>query len=81
MGNVLHVIFRYFIDTRVGVVRVERLLLYKDDATNVLSSIAYRSAQWILCIVYRTMRCVSRYTGAPVYCSNLTDRTTWWFVF
>ena len=30
MGNV-HVIFRYFIDTQAGVVRVEHLLLHKGD--------------------------------------------------
>ena len=36
MGNVLYVIFRYFIDTQAGVVRVGRLLLHKGDANNVL---------------------------------------------
>ena len=44
VGNVLHIIFRYFIDTQAGVVRVERLLLHKGDANNVLpTSIAYRN--------------------------------------
>ena len=42
MGDVLHVIFRYFIDTQAGVVRVECLLLHKGDANNVLpTTIAY----------------------------------------
>ena len=44
MGNVLHVIFHYFIDTQAGVVRVERFLLHKGDDNNVLpAAIAYRS--------------------------------------
>ena len=44
MGNVLHVIFRYFIDTQARVVRVERLLLHKGVANNVLpTAIACRS--------------------------------------
>ena len=43
MGNVLHVIFRYFIDTQAGVIGIERLLLHKCDANNVLpTAIAYR---------------------------------------
>ena len=53
MGNVLHVIFRYFIDTQAGVVRVERLLLHKGDANNVVYAIR------VLCFVYRTVLCVS----------------------
>ena len=36
VGNVLHVIFCYFIDTQAGVVRVEHLLLHKVDVNNVL---------------------------------------------
>ena len=35
MGNVLHVIFRYFINTQAGVARGERLLLHKGGANNV----------------------------------------------
>ena len=46
MGNVLHVIFRYFINTQAGVVRVERVLLHKGDANNCLplshTDIVYR---------------------------------------
>ena len=39
-----YIIFRYFIDTQAGVVRVERLLLHKGDANNVLlTAIAYHS--------------------------------------
>ena len=61
-GNVLHVIFRYFIDTQAGAVRDERLLLHKSDASNVLpTAIAYRSVPrygycvscTVPCIVYR----------------------------
>ena len=64
MGNVLHVIFRYFINTQAGVVRVEHLLLHKGDANNVLPTIiAYGSV-----LQYRY--CVSRYTNAPVYRSD-----------
>ena len=53
MGNVLHIIFRYFIDTQAGVVRAERVLLLKGDANDVLpTAIAvYRDAD----IVYRVM--------------------------
>ena len=43
MGNVLHVIFRYFIDTQAGVVHVERLLLHKGDANNVLPTALIKS--------------------------------------
>ena len=60
MGNVLHVIFRYFIDTRVGVVRDECLLLHKGDANNVLpTAVAYRSVPRYGYCVSRTVRCVS----------------------
>ena len=54
MGNVLHVIFRYFIDTRVGVVCVERLLLHKGDVNNVLlTAIAYHSVlRYGYCVPY-----------------------------
>ena len=60
MGNVLHVIFRYFIDTQAGVVHIERLLLHKAKgdavADNVLT-IAYRSVPrygyCVPCGVYR----------------------------
>ena len=63
MGNVLHVIFRYFIDTPTGVVRFERLLLHKGDANNVLpTAFAYHS--------------VSLYTGAPVYRSDPNINST-----
>ena len=42
MGNI-HIIFNYFIDTQAGVVRVERLLLHKGEANNVLpTAIVYR---------------------------------------
>ena len=54
MGNVLHVIFRYLIDTQADVVRVDRFLLHKDAAYNVLpTAIAYRSA---VCIAMH--RCI-----------------------
>ena len=58
MGNVLHVIFRYFIDTHSGVVRVERVLLHKGDANNVLpNAIAYRSVPRYGYCVSCTMPC------------------------
>ena len=61
MGNVLHVIFRNVIDTQVGVVRVERLLIHKGDASNVLpTAIAYR-------IVPRYEYCVSCTVPGGVY--------------
>ena len=42
---------------------VERLLLHKSDANNVLSTaITYRSV--LLCIVYHTMLCASRCTDS-----------------
>ena len=54
VGNVQHIIFRYFIETPAGVVRVERLLLHKGDANNVLSTtIAYRIGYRESDIVYR----------------------------
>ena len=57
MGNVLYVRFRYFIDTQASVVRVERLLLHKGNANNVLSTpIDYRSVglpRYGYCGVYR----------------------------
>ena len=34
MGNILHVIFHYFIDTQAREVRVEHLLLHKGEANN-----------------------------------------------
>ena len=57
MGNVLHVISCYFIDTQAGVVHVEHLLLQKGDVNNVFpTAIAlYRDTD----IVYCTVRCVS----------------------
>ena len=58
MGNVRHVIFRYFIDTQAGVVCVVCLLLHKGDVNNVLpTAIACRSVQQygycVSCGVYR----------------------------
>ena len=64
MGNVPHVIFRYFMDTQAGVVRVERLLLLKGEANNVLpTATAYRSVPrygycvscTVPCSVYRVL--------------------------
>ena len=59
MGNVLRVIFRYFIDTQAGGVRVERLLLHKGDASNVLpTAIAHRSVpryDFVYRVQYRAM--------------------------
>ena len=56
MGNVLHVIFCYFIDTQAGVVHVEHLLLQKGDVNVFPTAIAlYRDTD----IVYCTVRCVS----------------------
>ena len=44
MWEMYYVIFHYFIDTQVGVVHAEHLLLHKGDANNVLpTAIAYRS--------------------------------------
>ena len=64
VGNVLHVIFRYCIDTQAGVVRVERLLLHKGDVNNVLpTAIAYRS-------VPRYGYCVSCSVPCSVYCET-----------
>ena len=69
MGNVglLHAIFHYFIDTQAGVVRVERLLLHKGDANNVLlTAIAYRSVPRYGYCVSCTVPCgVCR--GTPVH--------------
>ena len=52
-----HVRFRYFIDTQVGVVRIERLLIHNDDSNNVLSTaIAYRSvSRYGYCVPYRAV--------------------------
>ena len=57
MGNVLHVIFHYFIETQVGVVRVECLLIHKGDANNVLpTAIAYRSVpRYGYCVPYHAV--------------------------
>ena len=58
VGNVLHVIFRYVIDTQAGAVLVERLLLHKGDSNNILP-IAYRSVpQYGYCV-----SCTVRFTG------------------
>ena len=77
MGNVLHVIFRYFIDTQAGVVHVERLLFHKVDANNVLpTAIAYCSVPRYRYCVSCTVPCVSRYTGEPVYRSGPNKNTT-----
>ena len=67
MGNVLHVIFRYFIDTQAGVARVERLLLHKSDASNVLlTAIAYRSVPRYGYCVSCTVPC-GVYRDTPVH--------------
>ena len=71
MGNVLHVIFRYFIDTQAGVVLVEHLLLHKGDANNVLpTAIAYCCIR-DTGIVYRVPWGV--YRDKPVYRSCPTQ--------
>ena len=66
MGNVLHVIFRYFIDTQAGVVRVECVLLHKGDTNNVLpTAIAlYRDTDIVHHVPYRAV-CIAihRCTG------------------
>ena len=53
-------------------VRVERLLLHKGDANNVLpTTIAYRSVpRYRYCVSCTVPYCVSQYTGAPVYRSG-----------
>ena len=67
MGNVLHVIFCYFIDTQASVVRIERLVLHKGDANNVLSTaIAYRSVPRYGYCVSCTMPC-GLYHDTPVH--------------
>ena len=59
MGNVLHVIFRYFIDTQASVVRIERVLLHKGDVNNVclqLSHIVvYCDTDIVYCVPYRAV--------------------------
>ena len=71
MGNVLHVIFHYFIDTQAGVVRVERLLLHKGDMNNVLpTAITYRSVPRHGYCKWRTVTC-GVYCDTPVHqCIN-----------
>ena len=67
MENVLHVVFRYFIDTQAGVVRVERLLLHKGDANSVLpTAIAYRSVPRYGYCVSCTVPC-GVYRDTPVH--------------
>ena len=70
MGNVPHVIFRYFIDTQTGVVSIKHLLLHKGDTNNVLPIAC--------CSVPRYRYCVSCgvYHGAPVCHSGPTVLST-----
>ena len=68
VGNVLHVISCYFIDTQAGVVHIERLLLHYGDTNIVLSTaIAYRSVQ-------RYGYCVSCTVPFGVYHVTLVHR-------
>ena len=90
MGNVLHVIFCYFIDTQEGVVRVERLiffasqlLLHKGDANNVLpTAIAYccvRDTGIVYRVPYRAVCTVIRWcTGVSFlpYTERLQESQT-----
>ena len=78
MENVLHIIFRYFIDIQAGVVSVERLF-HKGDANNVLpTAIAYRSVPRYGYCVSCTVPCgVYRDTPAPVYRSGPRFCTPW----
>ena len=67
MGNVLRVLFRCFIDIQSGVVRLERLLIHKSDANNVLpTAIAYRSLPPYGYCVLCTARC-GVYGDTPVH--------------
>ena len=65
----------YFAILSIHVVHVKRLLLHKGDANNVLPTVSHIVVYRDTDIVYRTMWCVSRYTGAPVYCSDPTIYT------
>ena len=66
MGNVLRDIF-YFIDTQAGVVHVERLLVHKGDANNVLpTAIIYHSVpRYGYCVSY-TIPCSVLVQKLPV---------------
>ena len=67
MGNVLLVIFLYFIETQVGVVRIECLLLHKGEANNVSpTAIAYRSVPRYEYFVSFTVPC-GVYHDTPVH--------------
>ena len=61
VGNILHVMFRYFIDTQAGVVLVERSLLHKNEANNVLHVILYGNTDIVYRVPYRDV-----YRSGPI---------------